>query len=177
MDVGNYFRYMLALALVLALIWVVGRLLPKLKLSNKYIPLSKRRLAVVESLFLDTKTRLVLVRRDDREHLLLLTLGQTGQVVEHGIAAKLPEISIPQATKSPTGPTTGPITGPTTGPIEKIAFPAPITLPPLAQMMQRLFGIVEKIFAFILAKSLGLSRAWKNIILPLLRRRKSTKDE
>ena len=169
MDVGNYFRYMLALALVLALIWVVGRLLPKLKLTNKYIPISKRRLAVVESLFLDTKTRLVLVRRDDREHLLLLTLGQTGQVVEAGILAK--------STENLAAQTASPITDQTAAATKNIASAAAIILPPLAQILQRGFGIVEKIFAFILAKSLGLSRAWKNITLPLLRRSKSTKDE
>ena len=167
MDVGNYFRYVMALALVLALIWVVGRLLPKLNLSNKYIPNSKRRLAVVESLFLDTKTRLVLVRRDDREHLLLLTLGQSGQVVEAGVLAK--------STENLAAPDTAALAHHTAKPTENITSPTPIILPPWAQILQREFGRMEKIFAFVLAKSLGLSHIWKNITLPLLRRRKPPK--
>ena len=48
-----------------------------------------RRLGVIEYMTLDPKTRLVLVRRDDTQHLLLL--GAAGPVVvERGIEA-LPE--------------------------------------------------------------------------------------
>ena len=46
------------------------------------------RLAVVESLAIDARHRLVLVRRDDREHLILI--GTADTVVESGIAAPLP---------------------------------------------------------------------------------------
>ena len=45
----------------------------------------KRRLRVVEFLPIDHKRRLVLVRRDDREHLLILG-AESETVVETGIA-------------------------------------------------------------------------------------------
>jgi len=48
-----------------------------------------RRLAVVETLMLDARHKLFILRRDDKEHLVLV--GPEGtSVVESGIAAKLP---------------------------------------------------------------------------------------
>jgi flagellar protein FliO/FliZ len=46
-----------------------------------------RRLSVVEITPIDARRRLVLVRRDDREHLLLLGIGQD-LVIEAGIEPK-----------------------------------------------------------------------------------------
>ncbi|MDI9350215.1 MAG: flagellar biosynthetic protein FliO [Candidatus Symbiobacter sp.] len=146
MDIGNYSRYLFALVLVLVLIWVVGRILPKLNLGSKFVPMSKRRLALVESMMLDTKSRLVLVRRDDREHLLLLTLGQTGLVVEGGILPK-PSASDPLASPAATTPA--------------IASAPPAALPPGVVLAVAWLKAFEKSFAFITAKSLGLSRLVK----------------
>ena len=50
---------------------------------------SGRRLAVVESAPLDGKRRLVLIRRDDTEHLVLIG-AETALVIESGIAAPRP---------------------------------------------------------------------------------------
>lgn len=92
MDLESYLRFVLALVAVLGLIgliaWAARRfgLVPGGAISAG----RGRRLVVVESLAVDGKRRLVLVRRDDREHLLLLGAG-TGSdlVVERDIAAKL----------------------------------------------------------------------------------------
>lgn len=78
MDWADLIRAIAALALTLGLVGlaaVIGRrygpgALGRLK------PGSARRLAVVESLVLDPSRRLVLVRADDREHLLLLGEGR-----------------------------------------------------------------------------------------------------
>ena len=77
MDVVSYTRFMLALVFVLGLIWLVMKLVQKYGLGHA-IPKTdpkKRRLQVIESLVLDTKRRVILLRRDDREHLILLGAG------------------------------------------------------------------------------------------------------
>jgi len=75
-DTVTYLRFALALVTVLGLmftlLWVVrrwglGGLTPLTR--------QRRRLGVVETLPLDARHRLVLIRRDDCEHLLLLGSG------------------------------------------------------------------------------------------------------
>ena len=77
MDVSQYFRFFLALAFVLGLIGVVGCAVRRFGFANK-IPVTKsrdRRLGVIEVLPVDARRRLVLLRKDDREHLVLLGQG------------------------------------------------------------------------------------------------------
>jgi flagellar protein FliO/FliZ len=85
--VGGYVWYFTALGLVIALIlgfaWVARRFGFMGRLATVG---GRRRLQVVEVLALDAKRRLVLLRRDGREHLVLLGLaGDT--VIERGIDA------------------------------------------------------------------------------------------
>jgi len=88
----DYLRFVLALVFVLGLIGAFGLLVrrygPGAGLAVR--PRGQdRRLAVTEVLTLDARRRLVLVRRDDVEHLLLL--GQEGdRVVESGIRVASP---------------------------------------------------------------------------------------
>jgi flagellar protein FliO/FliZ len=88
MDMGSYLRFLLALVFVLGLIallvWVVRRFGPAgiaLRASGR-----NRRLAIVEVTPVDARRRLVLVRRDGVEHLLLLGAGND-LVIESGLAA------------------------------------------------------------------------------------------
>lgn len=103
MDASTYLRFILSLVAVLGMIFAAmwglrrwgGGFLNASPVGGK-----SRRLALVESLSLDAKHRLVLVRRDDREHLLLL--GATGDlVVEPNCIA--PRFELPVA-----APETGP---------------------------------------------------------------------
>jgi flagellar protein FliO/FliZ len=85
--IQNYAWYfsalLLVIALILALAWIARRLGVMGRLTTTR---GKRRLAIVEVLPLDTKRRLVLVKRDEAEHLVLL--GISGDVVvESGIGA------------------------------------------------------------------------------------------
>jgi flagellar protein FliO/FliZ len=85
-DWGLLARFLVALAIVLALIaaatWVARRYLA---IGVGHL-VGKRRLAVLETAMLDGKSRLVLVRRDNTEHLLVL--GPAGAaVVESAIPA------------------------------------------------------------------------------------------
>ena len=90
MDLAAYAKFIAALACVIALIagfaWAVRRtgLLPTGVMKRKSG--AAARLVVTEVLPLDAKRRLVLVQRDDVEHLLLLGTDSES-VVERGISA------------------------------------------------------------------------------------------
>lgn len=78
MDFDIYLRFLLALLLVLAIIagltWVARRF----GLGGQLIPNAGKspRLSIVEVKTLDPRRKLVLLRRDDREYLVLLGVGQ-----------------------------------------------------------------------------------------------------
>lgn len=85
MDFETYLKFAGALIFVLALIvggsWLMRRAgLAATQGSGR----RRRRLAVIETLSVDGKRRLVLVRRDEREHLLLVG-GGADITVECGI--------------------------------------------------------------------------------------------
>jgi flagellar protein FliO/FliZ len=83
----DYLRFGLALVFVLALLGLVAMLLRRLAGGGPNVRRGKhRRLALVEVMPVDAKRRLVLVRRDGVEHLILL--GQERDLlVETGIGA------------------------------------------------------------------------------------------
>jgi flagellar protein FliO/FliZ len=83
MDGENYLRFILALVLVLGLLVLAAVLLRRTGLAPKLG--RARRLSLIEALPLGPRHRLILVRRDNVEHLLLV--GPQGDVVvETGIA-------------------------------------------------------------------------------------------
>jgi len=87
MELDTYMRFVLALLFVLALIGIVAWLARKAGLGTRVVRAkgSGRRLSIVEVSPVDGKRRLILVRRDGVEHLVLL--GATGEtVIETGIA-------------------------------------------------------------------------------------------
>jgi flagellar protein FliO/FliZ len=79
-----YWRFFLALAFVVLLIAACAWAARRFGLAGRFVVAGgKRRLAIVEVLPLDGKHRLVLLRRDEAEHLVLL--GQnTDLVIERG---------------------------------------------------------------------------------------------
>ena len=85
MDLATYGQFVVALAAVLALIGVLAFAARRFGFAPRVTPLrGRRRLAIIEVMALDAKHRLVLVRRDATEHLLLLGATQDA-VVETGI--------------------------------------------------------------------------------------------
>jgi flagellar protein FliO/FliZ len=71
-DPDLLLRFGLALVAVLGLIGLLA-LVARLRLAGGALSVGgKRRLAIVETASLDGRTRLVLVRRDDREHLIAI---------------------------------------------------------------------------------------------------------
>jgi flagellar protein FliO/FliZ len=87
MEGADIFRLLAALCFVLALMGGLTIILRKLGLSG-VVPVTpaKRRLKIVETLSLDARRRLVLIQRDDTQHLVIL--GGTGEtIVETNIKA------------------------------------------------------------------------------------------
>ena len=85
MAVDAYFQFALALAFVLALIGLLAWLARRFGVAGAFVrPRASRRLSVVESLPLDARHRLILVRRDEVEHLVMLGAGGDS-LIEAGI--------------------------------------------------------------------------------------------
>ena len=87
MTPGIFVQAIFALILVVGLIFAVAWAARRMGLGGRFAAVGgKRRLAIVEVLPLDNKRRLVLLRRDGAEHLVIL--GVQGEiVVEAGIGA------------------------------------------------------------------------------------------
>jgi flagellar protein FliO/FliZ len=72
-DLPALGTYLMALLFVLALIGLAALAAKRFGLARTGTPAGgKRRIAVVDALAIDGKRRLLLVRRDDVEHLILL---------------------------------------------------------------------------------------------------------
>lgn len=85
MEYTIIIRALLALALVAGLIGLAGFLAKKFSLQSRVLSKQgKKRLALEEILWLDAKTRVVLIRRDDKTHMLLLS-PQGATIIESDI--------------------------------------------------------------------------------------------
>jgi flagellar protein FliO/FliZ len=89
MEPTIYLRFFLALVLVLGLILALAWILRRIGYGPGGGLTRHRRLRLVESALIDGRHRVVLVRRDDVEHLLLVG-PNTSQVVERSIPAPPP---------------------------------------------------------------------------------------
>lgn len=90
MDYAAYLQFLLALIVVLGIILGLAWLARRFGMGGAPMGTRRRRrLALMETLAIDGKRRLVLVRRDDREHLLLIG-GASDLVVETGLPAQEP---------------------------------------------------------------------------------------
>ena len=87
MDVINSLQLLKfggALLFVLALMLGLSLIMRRLNSGTGLLPPNKRRLKIVEMMPLGARHRMILVKRDDREHLVIL--GPAGEtVVESGI--------------------------------------------------------------------------------------------
>lgn len=88
METAGILHSLLALVFVLALIGLLSFVLRRFgnggMLMRRADKNKKRRLAIVEMLPLDTRRRLLLLKRDEVEHLVLLN-GERDTVIESGI--------------------------------------------------------------------------------------------
>ena len=84
MEFDTYLRFILVLIFVLGLVLALGWVLKRSGISGSAVPGRGKRLGVVQPAFLGPKHRLILVRRDDVEHLVLVG-PSSNTVVESGI--------------------------------------------------------------------------------------------
>ncbi len=96
MESDSYIRFVLVLVFVLALIGLLTWLVRRFGLAGRMPTGGKqgRRLDVVEVAPLDSRHRLVLIRRDQTEHLVLLGTN-ADVVVESGITTGASEFDDP----------------------------------------------------------------------------------
>jgi len=123
MGLDTYLRFLIALLFVLGLIGALAWAVRRFGLRGMGAMVTGggrgRRLAVVEMATLDPRRRLVLVRRDGVEHLLLLG-ASADLVIETGVTAPAPHAPAPHAPAphAPVPPVAGP---PVAGPRESAA--------------------------------------------------------
>ena len=73
MDVLDFARYFAALLLVLGLIGAAGLATRKFGLPGLAKPAAIRRIHIVETLMLSPRQKIAIIRRDDVEHLIMIT--------------------------------------------------------------------------------------------------------
>lgn len=126
---GNTILTMIfALAAVIVLILLVVWLLKVvLKVSSNGVRARNRRLAVVDTLVLDQKRQLMIIRRDNVEH-VILTGGAQDLVVETGIpVAETPPAAQPPRRTAPPAPGFVPRKQPAApAPVVETVRPAPV---------------------------------------------------
>ncbi|MGI9504216.1 MAG: flagellar biosynthetic protein FliO [Geminicoccaceae bacterium] len=98
MVMTDYLRFVLALVVVLGLIALFAWVARRFRLGGLAgSTMTSGRLAIVETLPIDGRQRLVLIRRDDREHLLLL--GQERSlVIEAAVDIPKQDLAVRNAT-------------------------------------------------------------------------------
>ena len=84
MNYDSSLRYIVSLLFVLGLVGLFAWLLRRFGPPARFKTLGRKRLSIVEIFPLDARRRLVLLRRDDTEHLILLGLTQD-LLIETGI--------------------------------------------------------------------------------------------
>lgn len=97
MDLIDIARYFGALLLVLGLIGVAWLATRRFGVPGIIQRQNLRRLSVVESLMIGSRHKLLLVKRDGTEHLVLMG-PQGASVIETGIAAPVPPSTVEPTT-------------------------------------------------------------------------------
>lgn len=90
-DYALYLRVVLSLTLVLGLIGIFAFITRKFG-GRRFGPKGGRRLSIQEMAPIDQRRRLILVKRDEVEHLILIG-GTNDLVIESGIAPAIPDAS------------------------------------------------------------------------------------
>lgn len=102
MEEMSFLRPLLALVMVCCLIGLVALLAKKLKLeerlTSRVMGNARKQLSVVETLVIDTKRRVVLIKRDSTGHLLLLS-PQGDTLIEQNIPLHSDVVSLEEHLK------------------------------------------------------------------------------
>ena len=147
-----------ALGVVLVLIVLAVWLLKVIsEASGRAARGRNRRLALVDSLVLDQKRTLLIIRRDNVEHLLLVGGGQD-VVVEAGIAVEEPAAAQPSRRPIPMVPQRKPAPAPKAAPVAPAVIPEPPAAPGSALEQLRERGLPTNQRAHLSLRHTGLLR-------------------
>lgn len=105
MDLVSGLRFVLALVVVIGLIAGLAWILRKYGSGRITMGGGKGRLAVVESTHIDAKRRLVLIRRDGVEHLILLAPNAETVIETHIESSSFSQALSTQTKPDPSGAT------------------------------------------------------------------------
>jgi len=93
MGLDTYLRFLIALVFVVAMIGALAWIVRRFGWASRFVaPVGQRRLSVLEVLPIDGKRRLVLLRRDTAEHLILLGIGGDLLIESSGGARPAPAV-------------------------------------------------------------------------------------
>jgi flagellar protein FliO/FliZ len=99
LSLDLYTRFAVAVIAILALLAAFAWLVRRYGVGGRPVSGAKRRLAIVEVAPLDSKRRLILLRRDQTEHLVLLG-PDSALLIESGVTAPPPPSSPPSSSAS-----------------------------------------------------------------------------
>lgn len=99
MDSAQLMRFAAALAFVLSLMGLLALVMRRINNGGTVMPMSRRRLKLVETLPIDPRRKLAIIRCDDREHLVILGTN-TETVIESGIKSPQDSAQIIKIEKS-----------------------------------------------------------------------------
>ena len=102
MDAINYLKFVMALLFVLALIGLLALVLRRYGLGLPQTPFKRpedKRLGLVEIMPIDAKRRLLLIRRDDVEHLIVLGATEVTVIEKNITPPPAPPADFPTALK------------------------------------------------------------------------------
>jgi len=100
--IAQFVKFFAALLFVLALMGGLAMLMRRFSGNQPLTAPKKRRLKVIEVLPLDARRRAVLIKRDDREHLVILG-ANSETVVESGIESQQDAEVVPLKNASSNG--------------------------------------------------------------------------
>jgi len=84
MSIEDYIRFAVAFIFVLSLMVSIGWLVRKFNSKKQGFSGKDKRLAIIEQKIIDPRNKMVLIRRDNKEHLVIMS--QNGNIiVETGI--------------------------------------------------------------------------------------------
>lgn len=84
MSIEDYIRFAAALTFVLCLMALIGWVVRRVNGTNQGFAVKDKRLHIVEQKMIDPRHKMVLIRRDNKEHLVIIS--QNGNtVIETGI--------------------------------------------------------------------------------------------
>lgn len=136
-PMASYIAMAVTALIVILILWLIIRLIRKPRFASSRRN-KQARLAITDAATVDSKRRLVLLRRDDVEHLIMIG-GPTDIIIETDIRRQKPAVSaVPVETAAPTA--RAPAKPVAAKPIAE-AKPAPITPPKSSTIPSAIPGV------------------------------------